>query len=304
MVASRRRTVSRRPRAGGGGGLNIGKYIPVLLLLGAMFAFYQIPHNPTVQGLWAILASKSDTVKQWVTDFGDDFVAGNPIDIGGGDGIGSTGSGGSTGGTGTTDPATPVPTTELDAVKTNLTTVTTADAKDVDYNRDEWKHWVNVRSCWTVREQVLFDEAVKDASLKMLDANGAVVADVNAACSIESGTWLDIYTGKTINNPKEIDIDHMIPLSYAAHHGAQEWTAAKKSEYANNLTYVNHLVAVSASANRSKSDKGPSEWKPEDKSYWCQYAISWITVSTNYQLSATASDKTALTEMLNTCPVS
>ena len=38
-----------------------------------------------------------------------------------------------------------------------------------------------------------------------------------------------------------------------------------------------HLIAVSASANRSKSDQGPEEWRPPDESYWCDYAVDWVS---------------------------
>jgi hypothetical protein len=93
----------------------------------------------------------------------------------------------------------------------------------------------------------------------------------------------------------------MIPLSYAAQHGGQSWDKAKKQAYANDLSNAGHLIAVTASENRSKSDRGPSEWKPTNKAGYCVYATDWITVSKNYELSIAQEDVTALKDMLATC---
>jgi hypothetical protein len=57
--------------------------------------------------------------------------------------------------------------------------------------------------------------------------------------------------------------------------------------FANDLSFPGHLIAVTASANRSKGAKGPDEWRPPDESYWCQYA--------------TAEEWETLIDMLGTC---
>ena len=52
----------------------------------------------------------------------------------------------------------------------------------------------------------------------------------------------------------------------------------QKELYANYLADPQHLIAVTASANRSEGARGPEDWKPDDRSYWCQYAIDWTTI--------------------------
>ncbi len=61
-----------------------------------------------------------------------------------------------------------------------------------------------------------------------------------------------------------------------------------------------HLIAVTASANRSKGARGPEDWKPDDRSYWCRYAVNWTTIKDTWGLTATQADQVALMEMLDT----
>ena len=50
-----------------------------------------------------------------------------------------------------------------------------------------------------------------------------------------------------------------------------------------------------------KGAKGPDEWKPSDSSYWCQYAVEWVTIKFSWELTAKPEEFTALDEMLETC---
>ena len=83
--------------------------------------------------------------------------------------------------------------------------------------------------------------------------------------------------------------------------GAWQWSSERKRLYANFLDDPNHLIAVTAGANRSKGAKGPDEWKPPDASYWCQYAVDWVTIKYKWDLTATPGEIAALDEMLTTC---
>ena len=65
--------------------------------------------------------------------------------------------------------------------------------------------------------------------------------------------------------------------------------------------YDGHLIAVRASANRSKGSKGPEEWKPPSRDYWCQYATDWIVIKGKWDLTATETEAAALEEMLDAC---
>lgn len=119
-------------------------------------------------------------------------------------------------------------------------------------------------------------------------------------CRVTSGEWLAPYTGTVVTDPGKLDIDHMVPLGNAHVSGASNWSANQRERYANYLDDPQHLIAVTASANRSKGARGPEDWKPDVRSYWCQYAVDWITIKEDWDLTITQQEHDALVEMLNT----
>ena len=166
--------------------------------------------------------------------------------------------------------------------KARLNTIPIGDKQDVNYRRADWRHWVNQGECDT-RVTVLKNQGQNIA------ANG---------CKITGGTWVSLYDNKTVTSSSLIDIDHVIPLKYAATHGGDSWDAATKERFANDTT---QLLAVSRESNRSKSDKGPGEYMPDD-SYKCEYSKKWVDTVQKYPgLRISTADKQALEAGLNTC---
>ena len=106
-------------------------------------------------------------------------------------------------------------------------------------------------------------------------------------CRVEAGQWLAPYSAIIITDPGDLDIDHMLPLRNVHNSGAWACTPERKRLYANYLDDPQHLIAVTAKANRSKGVRGPEDWKPDDRTYWCQYAIDWITVKSTWELTVT-----------------
>lgn len=130
-----------------------------------------------------------------------------------------------------------------------------------------------------------------------------VTTKPGSRCIVISGVLHDTYTGKTIDfrksNAMAVQIDHMVPLALAWNEGANAWTQAKRTAFAND-TKLN-LTAVDGPANNAKSDKGPGQWLPPNKAYWCTYASRYIAVSAAYQLPVTLADKAGLMKALATC---
>jgi Protein of unknown function (DUF1524) len=154
------------------------------------------------------------------------------------------------------------------------------------YSRARFPHWSSQGGGCDTRDVVL-----------KRDGKSVLTGD---ACKVTRGTWFSAYDGKSISDPQDLDIDHMVPLANAWRTGAKEWTDAQREQFANDLTNP-QLLAVTLSTNRSKGDQDPSQWKPPRHEYWCVYAQRWVAVKSYWKLRVTAEERTALRDMLGTC---
>jgi hypothetical protein len=200
-----------------------------------------------------------------------------PAETGSGSGSGS-GSDPTSGGTETTDPA------DAKAKLAKLKVVTKTGSMS-GYRREKFPHWNSTGSNCDVRDSVLKRDGTK---VKF------------SGCNVVAGTWISIYDGDKITDPAKVDVDHVVPLANAWRSGASAWTTEKRADFANDLDDP-QLVAVSASANRSKGDQDPSTWKPQQTGSWCQYAQDWIVVKSRWKLTVTAKEKVELKKMLEKC---
>ncbi|WP_249345323.1 HNH endonuclease family protein [Microbispora sp. H11081] len=116
-------------------------------------------------------------------------------------------------------------------------------------------------------------------------------------CVIVSMTIYDPYTGKTIDWTKseaaEVQIDHVMPLSYDWQMGASRWSESKRKRIANDPL---NLIPVDGSTNGSKGDSGPATWLPPRTEIRCSYAVRFAQVALKYNLPVTSADKAAMLE--------
>ena len=154
-------------------------------------------------------------------------------------------------------------------------TTTSASPTTQPYDRDLYKHWIDTDGdCQDTRQEVLIEESQIPVTFK-----------TDKECTVKSGQWDDPYTGKVFTNPRDLDVDHVVPLKEAHISGAHLWDSEKKKLYSNDLDNAGHLMAVSLSANRSKGAKDPAEWLPPYTSYHEEYARIWIQIKRNWDLS-------------------
>jgi endonuclease I len=110
-------------------------------------------------------------------------------------------------------------------------------------------------------------------------------------------TLHDPYTGKTIEWRKqratEVQIDHVMPLSYNWQMGAARWNESKREQIANDPL---NLIPVDGPSNSAKGDAGPASWLPPDKRIRCAYSVRFTQVALKYKLPVTAPDKQAMRE--------
>ena len=153
------------------------------------------------------------------------------------------------------------------------------------YNRAEWKHWSIVSGACDTRETVLKNQGSN------------VVADPST-CRAVSGSWIDPYAGEKFTDSSKLDIDHVIPLNYAAQHGGNQWSSQVKEQFANDMS---QLLAASASENRKKSDKGPGKYMPPNKDFVCTYSTIWVQTAIKYGVWIEVADKAALVKGIREC---
>ena len=190
------------------------------------------------------------------------------------------------------DSTTSTTSTTVLSVDYPLLTISEISFSIPEYDRDDWKHWIDENGdCQNTRHEVLIEESYE-----------AVTYTSDTNCSVSSGKWYGNYTGQYYYSASELDIDHFIPLKNAHQSGGYSWSSAKKEEFANYRLDPDNLIAVNLSANRSKGAKGPDEWKPSNTEYWCEYAYDWIRIKDYWNLTATQAEWDALVSMIETCP--
>lgn len=114
-------------------------------------------------------------------------------------------------------------------------------------------------------------------------------------CVVVSMNLYDPYTGKDIAWKKTkaavVQIDHVVPLSYAWQMGAAHWDKQKRQRLANDVL---NLLPVSGSTNSAKGDSGPASWLPPSKTIRCSYSVRFAQVAEKYGLPVTVADKSMM----------
>ena len=175
---------------------------------------------------------------------------------------------------------------------TTLTIIVAEVPDDIpEYDRSQWRHWTDEDGdCQDTRQEVLVAESLVEVSF-----------ETDRKCRVATGRWYGAFTGAFVEEPGALDIDHLVPLKSAHRSGGWRWDAAKKAEYANLLEDDDHLIAVTAGANRSKGAKGPEEWAPPEAGYWCRYATDWTEVKSRWLLTMTQRESEIVMDMVHTC---
>lgn len=165
------------------------------------------------------------------------------------------------------------------------------DANPERYDRNAWRHWIDAdHDCQSTRDEVLVAES--EVPVEFVDGR---------QCRVKRGRWTCPYTGRTVTDPARLDIDHLVPLENAYRSGGWRWPPVQKEKYANDLDDPEQLVAVVASANRSKGSRGPDEWLPPMCVFVCDYVREWRAVKARWGLSMSDSERRRVDEVLSTC---
>ncbi len=165
-----------------------------------------------------------------------------------------------------------------------------AERKNVTgYSRDMFPTWLD------------FDNNGCRARDDILAAQAQAPVTKRGVCAIADGTWVSVYDGATLKGPQQVEIDHVIPLANAWRSGANEWTAERRAQFANDTSQYGELIVSSSAANRAKADSSPDVWRPSNRASWCGYGQLWLNLKVKWSLNATTAERNALGQMLETC---
>jgi hypothetical protein len=132
----------------------------------------------------------------------------------------------------------------------------------------------------------------------------AVRSSSDGTCTVVAGHLQDAYTGRGIDFQRgartsaAVQIDHLVPLSWAWRHGAWSWSDRMRERLA---TDVDELQAVDGPTNQDKSDQGPATWLPPDAGYRCLYVTRFAFIVSRYGLGIDDADRTAVDRVLDAC---
>lgn len=157
------------------------------------------------------------------------------------------------------------------------------------YVRSAFKYWVDDDhdDCAT-RAEVLIAESRTRAVLE-------------GDCRITAGSWYSYFDGKTVTEPRALDIDHMVPLAEAWDSGASQWSPERREDYANDLDAEQSLVAVTTESHRAKADQDPAEWLPQLADAYCTYAADWTATKLRWSLTVDRAEAAALRDLAKGC---
>ena len=164
-------------------------------------------------------------------------------------------------------------------------------APKTGYTRSQFPHWSDPdRNGCDARNDIL-----------KRDLTNITYKSGTRDCKVIAGQLLDPFSGKVITfstTKVVIDIDHVVSLSNAWQTGAAYFDKNTRLLIANDPI---NLLAVDAKLNRQKGDGDAATWLPPNKSFRCEYVAKQVAVKTKYQLWVTASEKSAIKEVLQSC---
>lgn len=170
-----------------------------------------------------------------------------------------------------------------------LEVVEDVDMDDYDRPARFGGEWTDVdgTGC-TTREDIL----IRDLDPETISVDGD--------CRVEYGEATDPYTAENMEHvlgQSEVDIEHVVAAGQAWRNGADEWDDETREAFYQDK---DNLVAVSSSANQSKSDSDVAEWLPENQALYCDFVGAQVYVKDKYDLAVNPAEHAEMEAILST----
>ncbi|GAA4924602.1 HNH endonuclease family protein [Nesterenkonia rhizosphaerae] len=118
--------------------------------------------------------------------------------------------------------------------------------------------------------------------------------------AVEYGQTIDPYSGEQMEHvlgESQVDIEHVVAIGQAHRNGACAWDTETQQAFYQDQE---NLLAVSASENRSKSDRDITEYLPSNQGAYCDFAGTIIFVKDKWELSVNPAERDELQRVLST----
>jgi outer membrane protein OmpA-like peptidoglycan-associated protein len=153
------------------------------------------------------------------------------------------------------------------------------------YQREHFGSWTDSDGdCINQRHEILMQRSKKELQMS---ENG---------CIVVRGHWNDPYTGRILRLSRDVEVDHLVPLSWAWERGASQWHDGRRREF---FTDPRNLVVTNTSTNRQKSNKGPEDWLPPKQDYRCSYLRGFMKIVNDYELSPSPEENGRLNDLMS-----
>ncbi len=163
-----------------------------------------------------------------------------------------------------------------------------AEASEIPFDESLWQ--LQPDDCLDRDEQILLARSA--APVEWAD---------DLECVPSTGSWKDEYLGEDITSTIDAEVQSLIPLPVVHTSGADQWTPATRAAYLADTDHPATMLIVLRGGGHNPRSQGPVDWRPSDPATWCGYAVDWIAVKERWELGVSLSERTALSEMLNTC---
>jgi len=155
-----------------------------------------------------------------------------------------------------------------------------------DYDRKAFGGWKDFdRDCQNQRHELLI--SLSTIPVKFTNAK---------QCTVKQGKWISLYTNEVIYFAKEIDIDHILPVSLSWYYGAKYWTKQERIDFYNDPA---NIVPVEKRFNRQKGAKDITQWLPPQNQ--CSYIARFMRVIKKYKLKPPAEKIVQFETLLQRC---
>jgi hypothetical protein len=168
------------------------------------------------------------------------------------------------------------------SVKTLLALLPVAPERRTGYERDLFETWIDEDGdgC-NARKEVLLRDAL-------------IAPTIGANCTLSGGEWRSVYDDQILDDPLQVQIDHVVALAEAWDSGAFGWDAVRRNAFANDLSLPWSLLGVSGPTNEDKGDKDPADWLPPNGDFVCRYIGDWLSIKASWGLTIDEREKQSI----------